>query len=196
MNKGIPSADVAKAMNVWREQSPQVARGVEAAFLENILKQASKNGLADVSELGKMLSAPSASTKSPLGGRFYEQARAILGHGRTESLKTVADAMATVALKNPADKSIMQSMTSDESADALYLVARKAGMGAPVSIVSRFYNNVRYPGLKYRFLARWLTEDNQALRNLITKPVKDLSHEEAAAFSDLLGHEMMGGDNP
>lgn len=191
VNKGIPSADVAKAMTVWRDKAPEVARNMEVAFMENLLSEVRRNGLSDVSEMAKMLSAPTAGTKAPLAGKFWETSMAILGQGKTADLKTVTDAMAKVALKNPGDKSILQSLASDESADAGYLIARKAGYGAPVSIVRRVFATLSYTGLKYRLAAKWITESNPALRDLISKPITKLTPEEAATFADLLGSELI-----
>jgi hypothetical protein len=192
VNKGIPTDDVAQAMTAWRKSSPEVARNMETAFMENLLRASKFKGISDVSEMAKMLKSPTIGTEAPLGGKFAKTAEAILGPGKTEQLRQVTEAMTKVALKNPSDKSIMQTMASDESADALYLVARKAGMGAPVSIIRRFYNNFQYPTWKYRLVARWITEDNPQLRDLITKPIRDLTPEEAASFADLVSGFVVG----
>lgn len=181
---------VKEALDVVGRHSPSTLHDIQVEFLKRVIDSSKVKGIISGDEIAKKLATPVAGKAPTSGGPKLSVAEEILGKAKTDSIRTVAEALGTMQ-KNLLGREVQHQasilemiMSSKTPVDIATLMASGPLNNRSRGLISSIFVDTP-TRLKYH-LAATLMNDPKLLP-LVSKPVDNLSGAEAAELAGALG---------
>lgn len=187
---GFDSRDVKQTFEILDSTSPETANLLRGQFMKDLVEKASRDKFFDPGEFSKLLKAPIGGSTPKSGGPLRDTANAALGADSVDRMLEAAKALETIGSKNLSirGRSALSALTDKQEGDAVFLLARLYGMGAPVGIFHRGIHGLSIA--RYKVAAALLEGADDELLKLLGKPITELSQSEAASVSEAIRQAM------
>lgn len=172
------------ALALVSRRDPAAYADLQTEYLSRLLEKSQESGVISGKKLSGLIGKPVSGRSPSSGGDQLGLASAVLGKGKVDDLRMVADKLGTVQdsllhmISNP-------NANSNLVGDALYSMSKSTGApGTP----GAFHNLLTWlPKRRYQFLAKSL--NNPEMRSIISKPARDLTGAEASALVGAISAE-------